>query len=539
MARRRLNGAYYTTEEIADIVAGWALAGRAAHVLDPSFGGCSFLRVALRRLRASGMRTPGHVVFGVDRDPDTACYAAELVASGVPRSNLRIADFFSVRADGFPQKFGAVVGNPPYVRHHLLSPEAVECGQQAAAAVGVSLSRRADLWAYFVAHSLSFIQAGGRLAFLLPGALLHADYAAPILEKLERISSEFRLVQVRERLFSDTSERTVLLLATGVWNGSCAAVLHEVQDAAALAALLDSLQRAPNPLPSSAEGRRGALTGPDVDSRVRALYSEVSASSEVRVLGDVATIRLGVVTGANRFFVRRSHEIESLLQPGVAGVPVVSRASWLAYPSWRAADHAQVSTAGRACKLLSIRADARLRDPLLQEVLTAEALGYDERSHCRKRQVWYALTDLDVSGVLLPYMGAQPPRLVMNFARATSTNAVHRLDWRRPGEAKRAVAGSWTSIFGLGVEQLGRSYGGGVLKLELGDATRVPVPLAASVDDFEEVDRVARNAGRHKATEVADQLILQERLGLAPKDVRLLRGAVVDLGLRRHPLAKG
>ena len=133
----------------------------------------------------------------------------------MPERNLVHADFLTVSPDRFDRPMNVILGNPPYVRHQLLDAAAIERGIQVSNKVGVDLPRRADLWAYIVIHSLQFLDSGGRLGLLLPGAVLQSDYSRPVLAALEDRFRSVDLIHVRERLFTDASERTVVLLADG------------------------------------------------------------------------------------------------------------------------------------------------------------------------------------------------------------------------------------------------------------------------------------------------------------------------------------
>ena len=48
---RRLFGVYYTPDNLASVLVRWALADKPGPVLDPSYGGCAFLRQRCRFCR--------------------------------------------------------------------------------------------------------------------------------------------------------------------------------------------------------------------------------------------------------------------------------------------------------------------------------------------------------------------------------------------------------------------------------------------------------------------------------------------------------
>lgn len=330
--RRRL-GAYYTTEPLARVLVEWAVTDSADTVMDASYGGCAFLRQALDHLRGLGSTTGVRQVYGADVDGSTAPWRAKLVSQGVPDRSLHEGDFLLTTPGRELPRCRAAVGNPPYVRHHRLTSEQLKGYETLRTQTG--LSARASAWAYFVLHSLSFLEPGGRLALLLPGAALHdGGYAAQVRAVLAARCERVMLVRVAERLFPEALEETVVLLATiGATTGDEADVERaQVRDVAALAALMRTWPSRPvteHQLPPAATL--------DLVQRAR---------GGLRTVADVADVRIGVVTGANTFFVRKARDWPA--DPAAAWVPVVSRGAWLDRIIWLDADTARCE--GRAVR---------------------------------------------------------------------------------------------------------------------------------------------------------------------------------------------
>ena len=109
---RRLLGAYYTPDALANILATWALAPGKGNVLDPSFGGCAFLNAATTILASRGISKPGKRVFGVDVDPTCVEYVRK--DQNLVEKNCIIRDFLSLSPKNIPgAPFHAIIGNPP------------------------------------------------------------------------------------------------------------------------------------------------------------------------------------------------------------------------------------------------------------------------------------------------------------------------------------------------------------------------------------------------------------------------------------------
>lgn len=530
--RRRNLGTYYTPENAARVLVRWALDGRTGYVLDPSFGGCSFLRQASEELHALGEPLPGRFVYGVDIDIDAWDHARELTNSGVPPENVRISDFFTLQpGDILPAGFDAVVGNPPYVRHHRFQDEARTRAVEAMAQAGIRLSARASAWAYFVVHAAAFVKPTGRLAFLLPGALLHAEYAAPVFRLLKDRFASVRIFKLAERLFDDAQEETLALLASGEGAGPRETEFTEVSTVSELAALLakQSTQSGCG-LPFPSDWKRTVISKAGQN-----LWARLQKHPLVKPLGALATVRLGVVTGANSFFVRPFLDAEKLSGPGVRLTPIIPSGHWLRAAKWTRVDQKALEASGYPTRLLFIDPDAKLSKALSVIVQSAEDDGLADRYKCSKRVPWYAVGDRRQPDAFLRYMGASPPHLTLNEAGTTCTNAIHRVYWRDRSVDGAAVAvASWCSLFSFSAEMLGRSYGGGVLKLEPGEAVRLPIPVVpAAARLATRVDKLARRGQTEEAIALADQVILMDGFGLNERDITTIRVATAELANRR------
>ncbi len=283
---RRL-GIYYTPEDVATVLVQWALPKRQGSVLDPSFGGCSLLRAALALRRH--MHSSNQVaVFGVDVDPGALAHARELHKLGVPKANLIQADFFAIDSSRFGgRKFDAIVGNPPYIRHHWHHGASRELALALASANGVRLPGRADAWAFFVVHALSFLQQGGRLALLLPVAILHADYAQSVLEHLSTKFENVRLIELAERLFPGASEATIVLAASGYMSSGAARIsFARAPSARDLACLL----RPDAPAISVTCDRRRTWALLGLPAAAQSAWKRAVESPSVHTFGDIAKI---------------------------------------------------------------------------------------------------------------------------------------------------------------------------------------------------------------------------------------------------------
>ena len=111
-------------------------------------------------------------------------------------------------------------------------------------------------------------------------------------------------------------------------------------------------------------------------------------------------------------------------------------------------------------------------------------------------------------------MNHRAPRLVVNAPRAWSANLLHGVRLRDPHDDIRVlVAAMTTSATLLSAEIEGRSYGGGVLKLETKEAERLlvakpdPAQAAALVATLPALDALIRDSDLEGAARITDDIL--------------------------------
>ncbi len=141
------------------------------------------------------------------------------------------------------------------------------------------------------------------------------------------------------------------------------------------------------------------------------------------------------------------------------------------------------------------------------------------------------------------YMSHRYPRLVANTAGATFLNSMHGIRLREdaPSVARDALPLlALNSATMLGAEILGRSYGGGILKMEPREAASLPVPRRLN-SPLPGDDRFAPRHLRRRArrgewwTVVAevDRVLLKDVLRLDNDAGSAIRDAATLLRVRR------
>jgi adenine-specific DNA-methyltransferase len=542
---RKQRGAFFTPSAIADFLAAWATAGRAdARILDPTCGEAVFLVAAARRLAANGAEPSAtrELLHGVDLHGESLEQSRKLLNAEGYDADLVTGDFF---AQPTPAQLGgnlpwmdAVIGNPPFVRYQEHRGDARKLSAAAALAQGVRLSGLASSWAALLVHACSFLKPDGRVAMVLPAELLTVGYAEPVRRWLRGRFERVHLVLFDELQFEGAEEQVVLLVASG--SGGCERdgfVLHEVRDAAELERLhiFDCMSVTPE-----AEGKWTDLL---LRPGQRKLFHRVTKASFTR-LADYGSPELGTVTGGNDYFAlteaTRKHfglkhrHLTPIVPPGTRHV----RGIGFTQAHWE-----ELKLRDERVWLLN-PATRRPTGGLARYLAHGEELGVPDAYKCTIRTPWWKPPVVTPPDLFFTYMSHRYPRLIANQSGVSFLNSMHGLRLRpdAPAIARDALPLLvLNSVSMLGAEVFGRSYGGGILKMEPREAAQLPVPTAAVLSKAwkriagrqDQLDALLRAGQWQDVVEAIDEALLVDAAGIPRADVLALRSEAARLRRRR------
>ncbi len=454
VAQAKEKGAYYTPLEVASTLVRWAVRGADDRMLDPSCGDGQFL--ALHPNAA-----------GIEQDTSAVALAAR-------RTNARIyvGDFFEW-ASHARERFECAVGNPPFIRYQRFSGGVRERALDLCAKQGVQFSSLTASWAPFLVGAASLLKPGGRLAFVVPAEIGHANYAAPLIEYLARSFGKVHFVTIRESVFPGLSQDVWLLFASGFGESTQQIQLTRWST-------FRPTERLPKPhvTISLSQWRQWSrrLRPFVLPNSTLHLYQRLSEHKKTFRIGNVARVGIGYVTGANDFFHLRPSVAKSLRIPERFLVPAVRNGR--ALPA-RVVDRSTVSDwteRDDPFLLLRLRQGDALPASVVRYLTSASAKTAKTAYKCRSREPWYAVPDVTVPDGFLAYMSGSGPALVANTARCACTNSVHAVRMTN-GYSLSEVQDAWRHpLTRLSTELEGHPLGGGLLKLEPREASRILVP---------------------------------------------------------------
>lgn len=535
---RKARGAFFTPDAIAEFVTNWAVRSSSDLVLEPSCGEAAFLTQAVGRLRqlqaAEGALEVAPRVDGVEIHGASAAEADRLVRAAGGDPSIQTSDFFLVEPK---PTYTAVIGNPPYIRYQDFAGDARARSREAALRAGINMSGLASSWAAFTVHSALMLQKGGRLGLVIPAELLSVNYAAEVRRFLFEKFAHVDLVLFTERVFPEVQEEVVLLLADGYEEGGTKhASIYQAQNAAALSDTLAATTWTPS---DPSEKWTPSLLSPAALS----VYSTLLHDGGFTPLETWGDTTLGMVTGNNKYFSLSPQKVADLgLAPSdliKLSPPGSSHLRGLAFgtEAWKA-----LGLKGSATYLF--RPGDNPSDAAREYIAAGEATSVHTAYKCRVRKTWWQVPLVKPADLFLTYMNADTPRITTNEAKALHLNSVHGIylqpEHRTLGRKLLPLA-ALTSMTLVGAETVGRSYGGGMLKIEPREADRLPVPSPAVVKAASDALVAIRpqlatrlRYGRLiEAAKLVDDVLLVGELGMKRSDVKALRDAHAELSARR------
>jgi adenine-specific DNA-methyltransferase len=475
-AERNRLGQFATPPELARAIARLARAhwasGERVRFLDPGVGTGAFYAA----LRSEFARREIEDARGLEVDEAVASVARRLW--GAEGLEVHVDDFTRLRAPREGARANLILANPPYVRHHHLAAEdKLRLQARVASDLGLRISGLAGLYCYFLLLCDRWLKSDGLAAWLIPSEFFDVNYGRTVREYLTRRVTLLRVhrFDASDVQFNDALVSSVVLL------------FRKTQPTPDHQAILTT----GGSLDEPREQRSVPLAELAVSARWTAFLNghEGRLSSGPR-LGDFFTIKRGIATGANGFFILPRVRARELNLPERFLRPIL--------PSPRHLRHSVVETLAdgypdlaESLALIDCRVperDVKKSAPSLHAYFQRGVKdGLLGRYLLSKREPWYQQEQRPPAPFLCTYMGrgagkVKPFRFIWNKSRATAPNvylmlfptgALKEALRVRPGIA----ADVFTFLNSIDAEILrsgGRVYGGALHKVEPGELAGIP-----------------------------------------------------------------
>ena len=448
--------------------------------IDPAIGTGSFYS-AFRRLFSDDRvaRTLGYEI-----DPHYGKSALELWRdSGL---EIRIDDFTQAEAPPDSEKFNLLICNPPYVRHHHIPSEAKRrLKDRTRDACGVNMNGLSGLYCYFLGLSHQWLAEGALAGWLIPSEFMDVNYGAAVKRYL---LDKVTLLHIHRFDPNDVQFGDALVSSTVVWFSNHKPTSgHQVRMTFGGSLLNPRLERLV-PADSLHDDAKWTQYPMKTDHPV----------SSTPVLADFFTVKRGLATGSNRYFILSKEEIEERGLPMEVFSPILPSPRHLPVAEVMADEYGNPVLERRLflmdCRLTEEK--VQVEYPTLWSYLQeGKEQGLADRYICRHRSPWYAQEVRPPAPFLCTYLGrsdkknGRPFRFIFNHSNATAPN-VYLMLYPNDAVAKSFTASShlkrqvWELLNGIGDKELlgeGRVYGGGLHKLEPRELGRVPAVSLANL----------------------------------------------------------
>ena len=434
---------------------------------DPGFGTGSFFSAFLETFAQDRIKS----AIGYEIDPLYGMPAKRLWDKTV--LDLHIADF--TKAD-WPEsdsnKYNLIICNPPYIRHHhIIKEDKTRLRKISNLACGVSLSGLSGLYCYFLTISHLWLKNNGIAGWLIPSEFMDVNYGKAVKEYL---LNEVTLLQIHRSDPNDVQFDDALVSTAIVWfKKKSVPKNHKVKFT--YGGALNN-PRHEKDIPTDVLAKESKWT--------RFPLASARTESEHPKLSDFFSVKRGIATGNNKFFILSLQEIRQKSLPISQFRPVLPSPRYLLDTTEINSDANGYPLINKKqfvldCKL-PIDAVKKQYPELWQYMQEGVQKGVPDRYICRHRKIWYSQENRTASPFYCTYIGRtdkkgkKPFRFFLNRSKAIVANTylmlypkpqVERAIRKSPELAKKIVMALNNTTAAAMIDE-SRVYGGGLHKLE-------------------------------------------------------------------------
>ena len=374
------------------------------------------------------------------------------------RTSVLLKDF---RSAEFEQIDGRTlyIGNPPYVRHHLIDGEWKRWLKEQSAELGLKASSLAGLHVYFFLVIARWAKAGDYGALISAAEWLDVNYGQLVRNLfLNRLGGQaVYVIEPQAEPFPGTQSTGAV--TTFTVNG---------KPPSARFARIDKLDDFDHLSGGRRVSRTRLLAEPRWSHFTRKAQDIPSGYVE---LGELCRVHRGQVTGANHIWIAGEHS-EGL--PDEVLFPTVTKAMELFRAGRVLAD------VDRLRRVIDLPVDlskipAQKRDAIKEFLKRAEKMGAMANFTAKHRRAWWSVGLREPAPVLATYMARRPPAFVLNKVKARHLNIAHGLYPREP-LAENLLRELVQYLRDTPMMGRGRVYSGGLTKFEPREMERIPIP---------------------------------------------------------------
>ncbi|MBN8682268.1 MAG: class I SAM-dependent methyltransferase [Chitinophagales bacterium] len=521
----KLRGGFYTPEPIAEFILRWGINGSSDFdILEPSCGDGVFLeQLAKNNLNYNS-------VTAIELDEAEAAKAEKIDL----KNKQVINTDFHTYCNNTHARFNLVIGNPPYIRYQFFDRlQQIEASDIFIKA-GLTYSKLTNAWVSFVVgSSLLLKEDGGKIGFVLPAEILQVSYAQQLRKFIAQFYNKINIVSFKKLVFPDIQQEVILLLCEKNNTGDHKIEHLELHDASELKNLDISRLKSPY---KKIDFKSNKWTFYFLEQEEIDFLENISKDRNIFPLGKFAKVEVGITTGSNEYFTVPLETVEAYSLHDYAK-PMVGRSVQVNSVIFTQNDWEKNKNSSARAHLLTFpdRNNLKEKNGAVQYIEYGESLGIHKGYKTGIRDDWFVVPSLKISDALFIRRNNLYPKLIINQARAYSTDTMHRVFLKSSTNLEAFTASYYNSLSLAFTEVCGRSHGGGVLELMPNEAERVLLPYHKGNEALlPEIDKLIRSkTDIEEVLKMTNQVILKESFGLTQKEIKLAHTIWKKLSERR------
>ncbi|WP_435366387.1 hypothetical protein [Acinetobacter bereziniae] len=307
----------------------------------------------------------------------------------------------------------------------------------------------------------------------------------------------------------------------------------ELKDAASLEELDVNILKSPS---KKIDFKSNKWTYYFLDQEEIDFLENIAEKRNIPLLGDFADVEVGITTGANSYFTVPLSTVEKF-DLSKFSKPMVGRSVQV---------NSIVFTQNDWLNNIKSEAKANLlifpdRNQLSNHVGAQAYINYGEEIGINKgyktgiRDDWFVIPSIKLSDALFIRRNNLFPRLILNEAKAYTTDTMHRVFIKADTNKRAFIASFYNSLSLAFSEIVGRSYGGGVLELMPSEAERILLPYKEShLELLQQIDAMMREKRSiDEVLKLSNNVLLRDAYGFSTKEIDIAHGIWKKLSARR------
>ncbi len=523
-SKEKLRGGFYTPVPIAQFILRWGINGTTDYdILEPSCGDGVFLEQLINN------QFSYKTVTAIELDE---CEAEKAKKINLHNSTIVITDFH-IYCNYTTQKFDLIIGNPPYIRYQFFDEGQQKEAEKVFVKAYLKYSKLTNAWVSFVVGSSLMLKEKGKIGFVLPAEILQVSYAKQLREFLSRFYNKINIISFKRLVFPDIQQEVVLLLCEKNSSGSHTIEHLELTDAESLREV--DLYKLKRPA-KNIDHRSNKWTFYFLEQEEIDFLEEVSNNLSIPRLGNFADVEVGITTGANNYFSVSQSIVDSFNLHKFA-FPLVGRSvqvnsSIFTFEDWTDNKNSNV----RSYLLIFPKMEVlKSYKGAIEYLKQGEELGINNGYKTGIREEWQCIPSIWISDCLFIRRNNLFPKLILNSAKAYTTDTMHRVKIKPNTDMNTFVASFYNSLSLAFGEISGRSYGGGVLELMPSEVGKIVLPY--NIKNHEllfEIDEMFRKTIEiREILAFTNNIILKDGFGFSSKDIALADHIWQKLSQRR------